>query len=77
MIWLVFGTIGILVGGVTLSLDYSDTDREVYEFEKRKALAQVVYWEFYNTVVIHWMKEDIKRQWELAAKIVEEDKLCK
>lgn len=51
--------------GVISLFDYSDTDLEAYEFEKRKALAQVAYWEYYRTVVLPLMKDDINKQWEL------------
>jgi hypothetical protein len=75
MIWLIFGVIGILVWGVLSLLDCSEVDREVYEFEKRKALAQVAYWEYYRTVVLPLMKDDINKQWELTAKVMEEGRL--
>lgn len=47
------------------------------EFEKRKILAQVAYWEYYRSVVLPLMKDDISKQWELTAKVAEEGILCK
>lgn len=76
MIWLVFGTIGILVWVVSL-LNCPKVDHEVCEFEKRKALVQVAYWEYYRTVVLPLMKDDINKQWGLTSKVVEEGRLCK
>lgn len=58
-------------------LDCSEVDHEVYEFEKRKILAQVAYWEYYRSVVLPLMKDDISKQWELTAKVAEEGILCK
>lgn len=71
MIWSIFGVIWIIVWVASL-LDCSEVDREVYEFEKRKALAQVAYCEYYRTIVLPLMKDDINKQWELTAKVVEE-----
>lgn len=79
MIWIFFGTLGLVVLGITSTIDYLDFEHESYEYKKMKAeaLAQVEYWEHFNTNIPPSIRDGINRQWELAGKLVDEDKLCK
>ena len=79
MIWIFFGTLGLVVLSITSINGYLDFEHESYEYKKMKAeaLAQVEYWEHFNMNILPSIREDINRQWELAGKLVEEGKLCK